>query len=164
MAAVRRLLPVMALTLCPACGADDVGGDAGVDGAVRVTCDPPATPPDDAVGAGALPAGTFGVRWTCVSGCDGTHPLVIEQADHLTIDTVMRPDGARIATITWSVGDEPLHPISAVERDGCWYRREAIGLCTSAWALCPASGGGIRIAHIATRDPVTGNEQIWRMD
>lgn len=151
---------VLALVTLAACS--DLPDDGGLDASLIAVCDPPATAPPAGEGDGTPPTGTFAVTWECVSGCDGTVPLVIAQADSLTITVSTRPNGFRDGTATWSIEGEPLSPVLMFEESGCWRRQAAFGECFSGFVLCDRIGA-TSIAHVAVRDPATGAETVWRM-
>lgn len=156
---MERVRPALVLVLLAACS--DIPDDTGPDASLIAECDPPATEPPPGDGDGTPPVGTFTAIWECVSGCDEP-PLVIAQADSLTITVSERPNGFRDGIATWAIGGESLHSISMFEEGGCWRRQPAYGGCFSGFVLCDR-GGNVSIAHVAARDPVTGSEQVWRM-
>jgi hypothetical protein len=155
---MRRLLVLVTLAAC-----SDPPIDSGPDGALSITCDPPATEPASAEGDGAAPSGTFQVAWTCVSGCDADARPVIAHGNGLSITVETRSNGQRMGTLRWSVDGEPLYPITMPEIDGCWAQETSATGCHSSFAVCDRLGRAT-VAHLAMRDYATGAEQVWRMD
>ena len=156
---MRRLLALAALVACDGPLTSDET-DASL---APLVCSPPATLAPAAAGGVSPPVGAFPVAWECVSGCDGTVPLVIARANGLAITMSTRENGTRDGILTWSIDGAPLYPIPMTDRDGCWYQGASVGGCHSDFFVCDRIGRAT-IAHIAIRDAGTGVEQVWKMN